>query len=135
MFGLLKNFVAPNANPIGIDFGSDCLRMAQVQVSDGEPRIVAAASADVPAHVRNDPTARAAFFVETARDLLSQGNFKGRQAVLALPAASMFIQHLRIPKMDDEATRKALPWEARGKLPIDPSHAVLRHAIAGEIYQ
>jgi type IV pilus assembly protein PilM len=135
MFGLLKNMVANGANPIGVDFGSDCLRMAQVAVSGGEPRIVAAASADVPAHVRNDTAARASFFVETTRDLLSQGNFKGRSAVLAVPAAQMFIQHLRIPKMDEEATRKALPWEARGKLPIDPSQAVLRHAIAGEIYQ
>jgi type IV pilus assembly protein PilM len=135
MFGFLKSFVAPAVNPIGVDFGTDCLRMAQVQVTDGEPRIVAAASADVPTHVRNDPNARASFFVETVRDLLSQGKFKGRQAVLALPAAQMYIQHLRIPRMDDAALKKALPWEARGKLPIDPSHAVLRHTVAGEIYQ
>jgi type IV pilus assembly protein PilM len=135
MFGFLKSIVAPGANPIGVDFGTDCLRMAQIQVIDGEPRIVAAASADVPTHVRNDPNARNSFFVETVRDLLSQGKFKGRQAVLALPAAQMYIQHLRIPRMDDEALRKALPWEARGKLPIDPSHAVLRHTVAGEIYQ
>jgi type IV pilus assembly protein PilM len=134
MFGFLKTLAA-NASPIGIDFGSDCLRMAQLQVSDGEPRIVAAASADVPAHVRNDPAARASFFVETAKDLLAQGKFKGRQAVLAVPAAQMFIQHLRIPKMDDEALKKALPWEARGKLPIDPTQAVMRHTVAGEIYQ
>jgi type IV pilus assembly protein PilM len=134
MFGFLKTLAA-NASPIGIDFGSDCLRMAQLQVVDGEPRIVAAASADVPAHVRNDPAARASFFVETTKDLLAQGKFKGRQAVLALPAAQMFIQHLRIPKMDDEALKKALPWEARGKLPIDPTQAVMRHTVAGEIYQ
>jgi len=135
MFGFVKSFVATSANPIGVDFGSDCLRMAQVQTIDGEPRIVAAASADVPSHVRNDPNARAAFFVETARDLLAQGGFKGRRAVLGLPAAQMYIQHLRIPKMDDEAMKKALPWEARGKIPIDPTHAVLRHIVAGEIYQ
>jgi len=47
----------------------------------------------------------------------------------------MFIQHLRMPKLDEEETRKALPWEARGKLPIDPSQAILRHLIAGETYQ
>ena len=72
MFGFLKS-IAANANPIGVDFGSDCLRMVQVQVTDGEPRITAAASADVPAHVRNDPNARTAFFAETARDLLAHG--------------------------------------------------------------
>jgi len=134
MFGFLKT-LATNASPIGVDFGSDCLRMAQLQVIDGEPRIVAAASADLPAHVRNDPAARASFFVETTKDLVAQGKFKGRQVVLAVPAAQMFIQHLRIPKMDDEALKKALPWEARGKLPIDPTQAVLRHTVAGEIYQ
>jgi type IV pilus assembly protein PilM len=47
----------------------------------------------------------------------------------------MFIQHLRVPKMDDEALKKALPWEARGKIPIDPTHAVLRHHIAGTVFQ
>jgi type IV pilus assembly protein PilM len=135
MFGFVKSIVATNAGPIGVDFGTDCLRMAQVQVSGGEPRIIAAASADVPSHIRNDAAARASFFIESARDLLSQGGFKGRRAILALPAAQMYIQHLRIPKMDDEAMKKALPWEARGKLPIDPTHALLRHIVAGEIYQ
>ena len=47
----------------------------------------------------------------------------------------MTIQHLRMPRMDDEAMKKALPWEARGKLPYDPSHALLRHLVAGEIHQ
>jgi type IV pilus assembly protein PilM len=135
MLGLVQNWFAPRANPIGVDFGSDCLRLAQVQRTENDWRLVAAASADVPAHLRHDPTSRVAWFIETTRDLLSQGSFRGRQAVLAMPAASMFIQHLRLPKMDDAALKKALPWEARGKLPIDPTHALLRHMVAGDIYQ
>ena len=126
--------LAAKANPIGVDFGSDALRMVQVQAVGGEHKVIAAASADVPPHVRHDPAGRLQFFVEAARDLLAQGRFRGRQAVLALPAASMFIQHLRIAKMDDESLKKALPWEARGKLPIDPSHALLRHIVAGDIF-
>src|SRR5262249_52860822 len=72
---------------------------------------------------------------ETTRDLLAQGDFRGRQAILSLPVASMFIQHIRIAKLTEEETKKALPWEARGKLPIDPSHALMRHIIAGEVFQ
>jgi type IV pilus assembly protein PilM len=37
--------------------------------------------------------------------------------------------------MDDDSLKKALPWEARGKLPIDPAQALLRHVVAGEVYQ
>lgn len=135
MLNLVQNWFAPRANPIGVDFGSDSLRLAQVHYTGSEYRLLAAASADVPNHVRHDPAARLAFFVETTRDLLAQGNFRSRQAVLALPAASMHIQHLRMAKLDENETKKALPWEARGKLPIDPSQALLRHLIAGEVYQ
>ena len=141
MLSFVQNFFAPKANPIGVDFGSDTLRLAQVQrISDaknGRPdeyKLIAAASADVPSHVRHDPAGRFQFFVETTRDLLAQGNFRGRQAILSLPAASMFIQHVRMAKLTEEETKKALPWEARGQLPIDPSHALLRHVIAGEIH-
>jgi type IV pilus assembly protein PilM len=142
MLSFVQNFFAPKANPIGVDFGSDTLRLAQVQrisvdANTGveEYKLIAAASADVPSHIRKDTAQRFQFFVETTRDLLAQGNFRGRQAILSLPIASMFIQHLRIAKMSDEELKKALPWEARGQLPIDPSHALLRHIVAGEIFQ
>ena len=138
MFNFVKNtfsgLLGTKANPIGIDFGTDSLKMAQVSLEGGEPRLIAAAAAEVPSHVRNNPAARFAFFTETVREMLSTGGFKGRRAILALPAASMHIQHLRLAKMDDEMMKKALPWEARGKLPIDPSQALMRHLIAGEVY-
>ncbi|HEX3357218.1 MAG TPA: pilus assembly protein PilM [Tepidisphaeraceae bacterium] len=142
MLSFVQNFFAPKANPIGVDFGSDTLRLAQVQkissdssTGTDEYKLIAAASADVPSHIRKDTAQRFQFFVETSRDLLAQGNFRGRQAILSLPIASMFIQHLRIAKMSEEELKKALPWEARGQLPIDPSHALLRHIVAGEIFQ
>lgn len=135
MLSFVQNFFAPKCNPIGVDFGSDCLRVAQLSVVDGEHKLVAAACADVPSHVRNDPGGRLNFFCETMRDLLVQGKFRGRHCVLGLPAASMFIQHLRMANLDAEAMKKALPWELRGKLPIDPSHALLRHIVAGNVYE
>lgn len=134
MFKFLNNLFAPRVNPIGIDFGTDCLRMAQVQTIDGEHHLAAAACADVPSHVRNNPQARLEFFVEAVRDLYAQGHFRGRQVVLSLPSSHLFAQHLRLPKLNEEETRKALPFEARGKLPIDPAQAILRHWIAGEVF-
>src|SRR5215204_4367908 len=101
MFGLVKNLVGVKSCPIGVDFGTDSLRLAQVAPAGQEWKLVAAASADVPSHVRHDTNARMQFFVQTTKDLMSQGGFTGRGVALALPAASMFIQHLRLPKMDD----------------------------------
>jgi type IV pilus assembly protein PilM len=135
MLKFVNNWFAAKPNPIGVDFGTDALRLAQVQWTGEEFKLTAAATADVPSHARNDPVARAQFFVETTRDLFAQAGFHGRQVVLSLPSAAMHIQHLRVGKMDEAALKKAIPWEARGKIPVDPSGgAVIRHMVAGEIY-
>jgi len=134
MLGLVQNWFGPRCNPIGVDFGSDCLRLAQVQWVENDWRLLAAASENVPKAAREDPAARAAFFTQSMRDLLLTGGFHGRAVVLGLPASGTYIQHIRMARLDEEETKKALRWEARGKLPIDPSGAVLRHIIAGEVY-
>jgi type IV pilus assembly protein PilM len=135
MLSFVQSWFAPSACPIGVDLGSDSVRMAQVEpAADGGFNLVAAGRADVPGHVRADPGAKLAFFADVVRDLLAQGSFRGRRAVLALPAAAMTIQHLRVAKMDDAALKAALPWECRGRLPYDPSHALLRHLVAGDVF-
>src|SRR5947207_9482557 len=37
MLGFVQSWFAPGANPIGVDFGSDGLRMAQVEPLNGAP--------------------------------------------------------------------------------------------------
>jgi type IV pilus assembly protein PilM len=134
MFGFVSNMLAARANPIGIDFGTDTLRLVQVSTSSSETRVVAAASVDVPGHIRNDAQQRLTFFGNSLRELLATGGFKGRQAVMGLPSSVLHLLHMRLPIMDSATLVKALPQEARGKLPFDPSHAIIRHIVAGEIY-
>src|SRR5437868_125104 len=96
----VQSWFSSPSSPIGVDFGSDCLRVAQVELVDNEHKLCAVACADVPPHVRNEPYARFNFFAEIIRELLAQNNFRGRRVMLNLPACFMHIQHLRLPKMD-----------------------------------
>lgn len=150
VFGFLKTRV----NPIAVDIGTDSVKMLQTEPGNGsnaapagasatgtgatgagEPmHLVAAASADIPDEFRKKPKERAEFVAEAIRKLLQKGGFKGTKAVTCLPACEMAVQHLRIAKMSDEELRKALPFEAQGKLPFDPRRAVLRHVVAGEVF-
>jgi len=134
MLGFVQTFFAPKPCPIGVDFGTDAIRMAQVQFDGNDHHLIAAATADVPAPIRKNVAARMEFFASTVRDMLAQGKFRGRQAVLGLPSAWTFVRHLRMVKMSEEALKKALPDEAVGKLPIDPGESLLRHIVAGEVY-
>ncbi len=133
MLGFVKSLFATKPGPIGIDLGTDTLRLAQC-INDGkEWQLIAAACTDVPSGVRTSAESLNQFVVEALRELMHQGKFKGREAILCVPSTDLIIQHIRMPKLDDSETKKTLPWELKGKLPIDPNGAVLRHLIAGEV--
>jgi Tfp pilus assembly PilM family ATPase len=79
MFKLVQSLFAPKANPIGVDFGSETLRMAQVGLRDGEYHLVGAASTPIPIGIRKDANARLEFLVEACRSTYAKGGFSGRQ--------------------------------------------------------
>ncbi len=133
MLAFAQNWFAAKPNPIGIDLGSDTLRLAQVQRSGQSHTLFAAASCEVPAFAKVDLESRLDFFEQAARDLIARGKFKGRSAVLSLPSSLMFMNRLRLPLMSDADLKKAIAVECRGKLPIDPDAALMRHVVAGHV--
>jgi Tfp pilus assembly PilM family ATPase len=126
MFNFVQNWLAPTARPIGVDVGSSCLRMAQVQYHGSEPRLIAAASADLPLAIHYDPDAHRECFGAAARRLLNAGNFRGRQILLALPAAMTSIVSLRLPAADKEQTTLAIAAAVREQFGMDPDAALIR---------
>ncbi|MGD0464443.1 MAG: pilus assembly protein PilM [Tepidisphaeraceae bacterium] len=134
IFALRKLF-APPSHPMGVDFGTDCLRIAQVQQSRRDFNLHAAACTDVPPDVRADPGSHLAFFAQAVPHLLAQAPFRGRQAVLGLPASVVHIQNLTLPPTPEENLKDAIVREASRRLPFDPSHALIRHTVVGEAPQ
>ncbi len=128
------NWFGSRINPIGVDFGSDSIKLVQVEPKDNQLRLVAAASADVPEAAWTSPDAYEEFAVEALKKMTHEFGFRGRQIHTCLPARNMHVLHLQMAKLTPEELKKALPFEARGKLPFDPGRAVLRHIIAGEVY-
>ncbi len=81
LFGFVQNWFVPEASPIGVDLGTDSLRLAQVDpLGGGEFRLMAAASTEIPFQLRHDPIGRLKFFADSIRPLLKAGNFRGRRA-------------------------------------------------------
>ncbi|HEY1686295.1 MAG TPA: pilus assembly protein PilM [Tepidisphaeraceae bacterium] len=134
MRSFVQNFLTAKPNPIGIDFGTNYLRLAQLRKDNGQLRLLAAGQLEVPKVARKDWSSRIDFFLQGVNEILSGGEFVGRQVILGLPAAQTHVGHLRLPKMEADALTKALPWEIRGKLPIEPNEAVIRHIVAGEVF-
>ncbi|MGN6367225.1 MAG: pilus assembly protein PilM [Phycisphaerae bacterium] len=122
-------------NPIAVDIGTDTIKLLQVEPGkEGQHRLVAAVCEVIPEEVRNKHAERDNFIGEAIRKATADG-FRGKQVVTCLPSSHMAVQHLRVGKMSNDELVKALPFEAAGKLPFDAGRAVIRHTIAGEVYQ
>jgi type IV pilus assembly protein PilM len=132
---LIRNLFAAAAAPIGIDLGSGSLKLAQVAMQDGGPRVIAAEAVPLPADVPGDAPSRIAFFARAAADALRRGSFRGRQAVLGLPASWMYLDRLRLAETDERAIAEAVKWEALERFPFHSSQAMLRHWVAGQVYE
>jgi Tfp pilus assembly PilM family ATPase len=139
MLGFVQTWFAPSANPIGIDLGTDYLRMAQVEPAGGEKasasdfRLIAAASAETPATARTELSDRVEYFSAAVRELLARGNFRGRRTVLALPASMVHVAQLSLPAMPESALAGVLPRQLSTLLPMDPATAVIRHLVTGQV--
>ncbi len=67
------------------------------------------------------------------RQELDWDHFKGKDAVVSLPAEQVEVQHIRMPPMQPEELARSLPYELEGKLSLPPSQAVVRHIVAGSV--
>lgn len=130
----MLSFLRRKVCPIGIDFGSDSIKLVQLAAENNTVRLVAAAKMTLPEEARSNATQRAQWFVKAIKKTLSSKPFKGRNAVISLPAREMFIEHLRLPVTDREQAKQALMIEAQTRLPFDSQQALIRHIVAGEYY-
>ncbi len=131
---VMVRIVKDKALPIGLDVGASMIRMAQLEVSS-EDRVVlvAAGEAPVPPELREDSKGRYGFIAKTVRDLVNDGEFRSRQCVISLPADSVCIQHVRIPKVQPEETERAVRAELEGKVPFSLADSEVRYVVAGEV--
>lgn len=104
MFRLFRPFAARAYHPIGVDFGTQTLRLAQCVVEKRGWHLHAAAHGECAA-LADDSIATADFL----RDLLHRQMFHGKEAVLTLPA-------------DQVAMRSLRPGSHRSELEIELAH-------------
>lgn len=121
--------------PIGVDIGSDGVKMLQVEVIDQSLSVVAAARAPLPDEARRDPALRLPMAVDLVRQMLRGNAFVGRRVVVCLPREIVQVKNVRLPVMPPAEVQSALEFEARNLLPFEGQPASIQYLSAGEVRQ
>lgn len=114
------------ASPVAIDFGSSAVKLLQTGAGD-RPPLLAAAELPVPDSLRTDPDKLMLFFAEWLPKVMREGKFKGKRAVMAIPAAQTFVQHMQINEADAASNRdEACKQQLQATMGCAPSNIVVR---------
>ena len=121
---------------IGVDVGRSAVKFAQIDLDEDTPRLIASASVEVPAAQRATATGPLETFEQCVDEALASNPFRGRRAMLGLPASYVHIDRLRLaPMLTDGDLARAVTYESIDRLPFHPSRAKLRHHLAGLVYE
>ncbi len=129
----LSSMFSTNTSPIAIDFGSSSVKL--LQISPGQrPEIIAAAELQVPDTYRMDPQHLFGFYAEQLPRTLDLGKFKGKRAIIAVPSAQTFIQHMQIAPVDGVNCDDLVKGQLNSQMGCLPDSVVVRSVDVGQVH-
>jgi len=128
-FALNKN------GPIGLDIGTNSVKMLQFIRSNGNIRLAAADKVQCKFDMSEDTEDGKEFIVSSIKDMLRRGSFTGTKVVSCLPNDSIKIKSLRLDTNDHDKIEDRLHKELTERFNIDPVKDEIRYISAGKVYQ
>ena len=126
--GLTKGTISP----IAIDFGVASLKV--LQLADGEtPSVVGSAYLETPAELLAKDAERLQYQFSALPKLLKGKGFKGKRAVVSVPASQTLVHHFMLPSGTGVSRSELLAQQLVTIAQRDPSSMVLREFETGEI--
>jgi len=118
--------------PIGVDFGSRTLKLVQLDNDAGS--VVEAVRWDLP-ELPEDDDLRVAEMATAIKRSMTGRKFRGREAVVCLGAKELFIQNIRVPKVEDANFQRLVMQETAGRIPFPIEESEVRYLEAADVRQ
>jgi type IV pilus assembly protein PilM len=129
-------FTRAQVQPIGVDIGSDSVKLLQMEIVGNTLSVVAAARQTLPPAARStDLAERTAAAADVIRQMIRQNPFSCRKIVAALPRDIVHVKNLRLPLMPMDELQSAIDFEVKNIFPFDTKDAHVRFLHAGEVRQ
>jgi len=115
---------------LGVDIGSTSLKVAEL--SQDRSGVLIQRLLEAPLDITPDASAEARWEAVTRalRDLLRENKVGTRQGVFALPAHTVFVRRVRLPKTTEERMERIIRFEARQQIPFPLDQTIIQYQIA-----
>ncbi|HUT02051.1 MAG TPA: pilus assembly protein PilM [Phycisphaerae bacterium] len=130
-----SHLLGRNRWPIGLDIGTDSIKMLQMCRVGGVITVRACRRWRFPVPADPDPRARRELAVGAVPDMLRRGGFRGNHVISSLSCGQLKIKNVRLPKLSGRELERAVHGEAHDRFGGDFAPDQLHYLRAGEIRQ
>ena len=121
--------------PIGLDIGHNFIKMIQLAINGGHISVVAADKIRIDPGINGDGEERKNFIISAIKQMLTGGNFNGRDVVSCLPNGRLKITSFRLAETETEEMEQILRKEVSHRFGLDPEKDTVNYIIAGNVQQ
>ena len=111
---------------IGVDMGEDTLKVVQLETNGKSVRLMAGGLEYRPEDVEPGSGNWQRWAIKAIRELTANGKFRGREVIAAMPSTELFIDHIKMPKIEEDKLQNAVFSKIKQKLPFEPDDAMIK---------
>jgi len=116
MFAFFKN----TTHNIGVDLGNDSIKLVQLRSNGKTMALVAGRFEQRPQDIEPGSSSWQRWAIQMIRRFISEGAFKGKNVVAAIPAGDVVIEQTKMPRTGDGKLEDLLFAKIKHKLPFEP---------------
>ena len=124
-----------NLQPIGLDIGHNSIKMIQLSMDDGHIRVSAADKTRIAPDINGDEQERREFVISAVKQMLAEGNFRGKDVISCLPNDKLKITSLRLVETEAEEIEQVLREEVAQRFGLNPDVDAVNYVVAGNVQQ
>jgi len=109
--------------------------MIQLAVNGGHVSVLAADKARIDPRIDGNTRERRSFVVSNIKQMLTNGNFRGKKVVSCLPSDRLKITSLRLAEAESERIEQALRKEVTQRFGLDPDKDAVSYVLVGDVRQ
>lgn len=115
--------------PIGVDLGSNHIRLAQLGYNKDSVFLQGAGIAQKPEEIESNSPAWQRWAVDAIKQIARKEAFKGKSIVTALRPDDLFIDPIKVPKSALDRVEEIVAQKTHKRLPFPAEDAVMQHVV------
>ncbi|MCE5228953.1 pilus assembly protein PilM [bacterium] len=119
-------------NCVGVDIGSDWIRVANLEMTRQGPRVLDLLEERIELEPDLTEDKRFIALAKQLQEMLKRAKVRTRNAIFCVPGQSVFVRRIRLPRAKPDQMNRMVRYEARQQIPFPLDKTIMEYQVFEE---